>query len=272
MTQPKIMGVINVTPDSFYASSRADGVDAAVALAHSMIDAGADILDIGGEATNPKRNVTVSQVSAEEEIDRVAPVIEAIAAITDVTLSVDTSKPEVMQAAVSAGATMVNDQRALKLTGALEMAASLNVDVCIMHMFGCSRTLGEEPKSDMFAAVKAFLLGRAQACMSAGIAQEHIILDPGFGTGNYGKDTPENLYMLSHFDELVALGYRTLVGVSRKTMIGEILHYAPPEERLYGSLGLAALAVMQGASVLRVHDVNETAQMVKVLSAAIEAY
>lgn len=264
---PKIMGVINVTPDSFYAGSRAQSIDDIFQLAEQMVQEGADILDIGAEATNPNLDLSVSVVSTQQELDRLAGVIEGLSTRFDVMLSIDTSKPEVMQAAVAAGAQMINDQRALLRDGALAVAAQCQVPVCLMQMFGPNaRTFNDQPYADTVQQIADFLQQRIDACLQAGIAKEQLMVDPGFGTRNFGKSTQENLYLLAHVDRIQALGYPVLMGFSRKSMMGEVLG-VPPEERLYGSLGLAVLGAQKGAAILRVHDVGPTVQAVTVAMA-----
>ena len=266
---PKIMGVLNVTPDSFHAGSRVQSVDAAVRSAEAMVAAGATILDIGGEATNPQLDVTVSQVSVDEECNRVIPVVEKLRAHVDVDISVDTSKPEVMKAAVAAGATMINDQRALLRPGALEAAAQLAVPVCLMHMYGLHlREPNSQPYQNTLDEVKSFLQKRAEACVAMGIAPDSIIIDPGFGHGNYGKSTEENLYLINHIDQFVELGFSVMLGVSRKTTIGDVLQ-VPAAERLSGSLGLHVLAALRGVNIIRAHDVLETVQAVRMALSAL---
>ena len=261
---------MNVTPDSFYAGSRAGSVDDALHMAETMVNEEADILDIGGEATNPNLDVTDSQIDVQEEVDRVAPVVEAIRARFDIDISVDTSKPEVMQAAVNAGATMINDQRALCMDGALAMAASLNVPVCLMHMYGLNNhDMNGQPLQTTLDEIKQFLLGRATVCMEAGIAKEHIILDPGAGTGNFGKSTKENLFILKETKQLVDLGYPVLMGYSRKSMIGDVLNGKPFDERLFGSIACAVMAAERGAAIVRVHDVGPTVDALRVTLAAL---
>lgn len=269
MPMPKIMGVINATPDSFFAGSRVNTVSSALKLADSMIQAGADILDIGGEATSPHLDVTESAISTQQELERVVPLIEAIRHNFDITISVDTSKPKVMQAAVTAGANMINDQRALRLDGALIMAAQLQMPVCLMHMYGLQRKMDCQPYADTLAEIKHFLLSRADACQQAGISKQHIIIDPGIGTGNFGKSTSENLYLINHLQAFADTPYPVLVGLSRKSMVGAILNVAPAD-RLYGSLGLTALATLRGVSIIRTHDILATVHTVKMVQAASE--
>jgi len=261
------MGVINVTPNSFYAGSRCHTPEQALTLAKRMQLEGASIIDIGGEATNPTLDLNQASVSAAEELDRVIGSIELIKANLDIDISIDTSKPEVMAAAVKAGATMINDQRALILPGALEMVAALNVPVCLMHMYGPSRQPNND-KAQTLNEIKDFLHQRIVAAIAAGISRQNIIIDPGFGHGNYGKSTAENCYILQHLNQIVAMGYPVMVGLSRKTLIGEILGVSI-EERLAGSLALAILAAINGAHIIRVHDVKATAEAVSVCHAVM---
>lgn len=251
LSQPRIMGVLNITPDSFSDGGAWLSVENAVAHARQMADAGADIIDVGGESTRPGS----APVSAGEELQRVVPVIEALRAGIDVPVSIDTQKPAVMRAAVAAGAGMINDVNALQADGAIETAAALGVPVCLMHMQGVPETMQDEPGyRDVVAEVISFLGARAAACEAAGIAPGQIVLDPGFG---FGKTVGHNLSLLRRLDALVALGYPVLVGLSRKSLIGKVLGL-PVDKRLYPSIALAVLAVWQGASIVRCHDVRQT--------------
>lgn len=251
LSQPRIMGVLNITPDSFSDGGAWLSVENAVAHARQMADAGADIIDVGGESTRPGS----APVSAGEELQRVVPVIEALRAGIDVPVSIDTQKPAVMRAAVAAGAGMINDVNALQADGAIETAAALGVPVCLMHMQGVPETMQDEPDyRDVVAEVVSFLGARAAACEAAGIAPGQIVLDPGFG---FGKTVGHNLSLLRRLDALVALGYPVLVGLSRKSLIGKVLGL-PVDKRLYPSIALAVLAVWQGASIVRCHDVRQT--------------
>jgi dihydropteroate synthase len=263
LNKPLIMGILNVTPDSFSDGGRYDRLDAALRQAERMIAEGADILDVGGESTRPgARPVTES-----EETGRVVPVVEALASRFEVSLSVDTSKPGVMRAAVGAGAAMLNDVNALRAPGALTMAAGLQVPVCLMHMQGEPRTMQVDPHyRDVLAEVRGFLQERAEACIAAGIPRENIILDPGFG---FGKTLAHNLSLLKNLPNLVDIDYPILVGVSRKSMIGAITG-RDVNDRLAGSLAAALLALEGGASILRVHDVAETRDVVQVWHAVRE--
>lgn len=254
------MGILNVTPDSF-----SDGGDwlsprEAVLHAHHMAAAGADIIDVGGESTRPG----AAPVSIQQEMDRVLPVIEALWAETRIPISIDSSKPEVMQAAVEAGAGMINDVYALRREGALEAAEQLGVPVCLMHMQGEPRSMQAEPHyEDVVAEVEAFLLERAATCVDAGIARESIILDPGFG---FGKLLEHNLDLLRHLPRLAGHGFPLLAGLSRKSMLGQLTG-RKVDRRMAGSVALALLAAQNGAALLRVHDVAETRDALKVLAA-----
>lgn len=260
LSVPRVMGILNVTPDSFSDGGRFFDVTAAVARARQMVEEGAAIIDVGGESTRPG----AAAVGVEAELARVIPVIEALAAELPVPISVDTSKPEVMRAAVVAGAGLINDVCALGLPGALEAAAALQVPVCLMHMQGEPRTMQQAPHyDDVVAEVAAFLAQRVEDCIDAGIPRARILLDPGFG---FGKTLPHNLSLLKHLPQLRALGLPLLVGMSRKSMIGNVLD-APLEDRLYGSLAVATLAAWLGAAIVRVHDVKATADALRMVAA-----
>jgi len=254
------MGILNVTPDSFSDGGRFDRFDDALKHAERLVREGAHILDIGGESTRPGAQA----VAESEEIDRVVPVIEAIASRLEVPISVDTSKAGVMSAAVEAGACMINDVNALRGEGVLDVAASLDVPVCLMHMQGEPRTMQENPQyADVVTDVKEFLLERAKVCEAAGIAADRILLDPGFG---FGKTLEHNLALLKNLPALVGEGYPVLVGASRKSMLG-LITGREVDQRLAGSLAVALMALQGGAAVLRVHDVAETTDVLKVWQA-----
>ncbi|MCC5793315.1 MAG: dihydropteroate synthase [Chromatiales bacterium] len=251
------MGILNVTPDSFHDGGRHLVPDRALGHAEAMARSGADIIDVGGESSRPGARA----VGEQEEMDRVLPVIEAIRARLDITLSIDTTKPAVMRAAVAAGAGLVNDINGLRADGALGAVAGLGVPVCLMHMQGEPATMQASPEyGDVVREVHGFLAERAQACITAGIDPRHIILDPGFG---FGKRLGHNLALLHALPQLVGLGYPVLAGVSRKSMIGMITGN-PGADRLPGSLVLAMAAWARGVRILRVHDVAETAQALAV--------
>ncbi|MGB4073621.1 dihydropteroate synthase [Pseudomonas sp.] len=264
LSRPQVMGILNVTPDSFSDGGRFARRDAALRHAQAMLAAGASLIDVGGESTRPGARV----VSALEELERVAPVVEAIAAELDVIISVDTSTPAVMREVARLGAGLINDVRSLQRDGALDAAADSGLPVCLMHMRGEPTTMQDSPQyADVLVEVRDFLAERMAACAAAGIASERIVLDPGFG---FAKTLEHNLALFKHMDALHALGRPLLVGVSRKSMIGKVLGHEVGE-RLYGSLALAALAVTKGAHILRVHDVAETVDVVRMLAAVAAA-
>ena len=251
LDRPRIAGIINVTPDSF--SEGGAFSDAAAAIAHGLklTEEGADLLDIGGESTRPR----AGPVSEQEEIRRVVPVIEALARQVSIPISVDTSKPEVMRAAVAAGAGMINDVYALRQDGALDAAAELKVPVCLMHMLGEPRTMQDDPHyDDVVSDVRRFLAERIFACEMSGIDKKKIIADPGFG---FGKTLEHNLALLRGLDQLAALGVPLMAGLSRKSMIGTLTG-RDIKHRAAGSAAAALVAVQKGAMIVRVHDVTET--------------
>ena len=254
------MGILNVTPDSFSDGGLWLGKTEAIQHALSMQDAGADIIDIGGESTRPG----APAVPLQQELDRVIPVIEAVASQLSVPVSIDTSKPEVMYAAVAAGAGMINDVCALRQEGALQAAVDLAVPVCLMHMLGNPRVMQHKPVYvDVASEVKDFLLERAKQCESGGLAVQNIVLDPGFG---FGKTLQQNLDVFHALPDLAACGYPLLVGMSRKSMLGQLTG-REMSDRLPGSVTAAVLASRMGASILRVHDVAETSDALKVATA-----
>ena len=256
LTHPQIMGILNVTPDSFSDGGQFFGEDVALKQAKQMVADGATIVDVGGESTRPG----ATTVSVEREIERVIPVIEAIESEIDVVISIDTSKPEVMRAAIAAGAGLINDVQALRVNGALDAAFELEVPVCLMHAQGTPKTMQERPHyEDVVAEVTSFLLKRVEICEAHGIKRNKLIVDPGFG---FGKRARHNLRLMKYLERIVHLDLPVLVGISRKSIIGELLK-VPMEERLAGSLAMASLAVWKGAKLIRTHDVKETAQAVK---------
>ena len=263
MSVPHVMGILNVTPDSFSDGGRFSRLDAALRHAEAMLAAGATLIDVGGESTRPG----ALPVSVEEELERVAPVVEAIQACLDVVVSVDTSTPEVIRECAALGAGMVNDVRSLSRPGALQAAAESQMAVCLMHMRGEPATMQDAPHyDDLLGEVTDFLRQRMQLCVAAGIDHQRIVLDPGFG---FAKTLAHNLSLFRQLDALNQLGRPLLVGVSRKSMIGQVLG-RPVEERLSGSLALAALAVAKGARIVRVHDVAQTVDAIRMI-AAVEA-
>ncbi|QQN28391.1 dihydropteroate synthase [Pseudomonas syringae group genomosp. 3] len=255
-----VMGILNATPDSFSDGGRYSQLDAALRHAEAMVLAGATLIDVGGESTRPGAR----PVSPAQEVERVAPVVEIIARELDVIISVDTSTPEVMLATAGLGAGMINDVRSLQRPGALEAAASTGLPVCLMHMQGEPGTMQNDPHyEDLLGEVSAFLLERMNQCVAAGIDRQQLILDPGFG---FAKTLEHNLSLFRRMEALHALGRPLLVGVSRKSMIGAVLG-RPVDQRLSGGLALAALAMTKGARILRVHDVAETADVVRMIAA-----
>jgi len=257
LRETAVMGVINVTPDSFSDGGCFLSLERALNEAEAMVRGGAAIVDVGGESTRPG----AAGVSAAEELDRVIPVISAIAQRFDLPISIDTSKPDVMREAVAAGAGLINDVRALRDDGAVEAAAALGVPVCLMHMQGEPRNMQANPHyEDVVGDIKAFLQERVDACAAAGIGRDRLLLDPGFG---FGKTLEHNLELLRRLDEFHDMGFPLLVGMSRKAMIGAILD-RPVDRRLHGGLALAVIAAWQGASIVRVHDVAATVDALRV--------
>ncbi len=263
LTRVVVMGILNVTPDSFSDGGIFLSRDQALRQAVKMADEGAGIIDIGGESTRPG----AQPVSSQQELDRVLPVIEAVHDAVDVPLSIDTSKPEVMRAAVAGGAGMINDVLALRAPGALEEAAALDVPVCLMHMRGEPRTMQQNPHyTDVVAEVRDFLRARMQAALAGGIPPGKLLIDPGFG---FGKSLDHNLRLLRDLKEFTALGAPLLVGFSRKSMIGAALDL-PVENRLYASIALALIAAQMGARIVRVHDVRATSEAIRMYETVME--
>ncbi|NBF02476.1 dihydropteroate synthase [Pseudomonas sp. Fl5BN2] len=259
-----VMGILNVTPDSFSDGGRFSQLDLALRHAEAMVVAGATLIDIGGESTRPGARA----VSPLEELERVAPVVERIHRELDVIISVDTSTPAVMRETARLGAGLINDVRSLRRDGALDAAAATGLPVCLMHMLGEPGDMQDSPHyEDVTREVGAFLSERMAACAAVGIGAERIVLDPGFG---FAKTLQHNLSLFKHMQALHALGRPLLVGVSRKSMIGQALN-RPVAERLHGSLALAALAVSKGAKIIRVHDVAETVDVVRMIAAVESA-
>ena len=257
---PRVMGIVNVTPDSFSDGGAHDSVDAAVAHGLRLAEEGADILDVGGESTRPG----AAEVPLAEELRRVVPVVERLARETSLPISVDTCKPEVMQAAVAAGAGMINDVCALRRDGALEAAAAAGVPVVLVHMQGEPRTMQDAPRyDDLLAEVHRFLADRVLACEMAGIERKRIVLDPGYG---FGKSTAHNLLLLRQQSRLLDLGLPLLAGLSRKRSLGEICG-REVGERVFASVAAAVLAAEYGARILRVHDVAASVDALKVWAA-----
>ncbi len=260
LSQPRVMGILNVTPDSFSDGGRYAVKEAALSGARGMVMAGADIIDVGGESTRPG----ALPVPVDEELERVVPVIEALVSELDVVVSVDTSKPEVMREAVRAGAGLINDVCALEAEGALEVVADSGLPVCLMHKKGTPVSMQDKPEYvNVVTEVASYLSERVERCHAAGIGKNRIILDPGFG---FGKSLLHNFELFKELGAIRQLGFPLLVGVSRKSMIGGLLGL-PVEERLLPSVVLAALVAERGAGILRVHDVRETVQALDLLRA-----
>ncbi len=263
LSRTHVMGVLNVTPDSFSDGGKFAVLDHALAQAEKMLGQGASIIDIGGESTRPG----AAPVSLEEEMARVLPVVEKLKSSFDTIISVDTSTPQLMKEAISLGAHLINDVRAFTRDGAVEAVAATDVAVCVMHMQGTPQTMQDAPEYySVVDAVEGYLLERAVHLQSQGVASSRIMIDPGFG---FGKTLEHNLELLDATERLCSRGYPLLVGMSRKTMIGEILGKAV-DERLYGSISAAVYAAIHGASVVRVHDVVETVDAIKVVNAMKE--
>lgn len=255
------MGILNVTPDSFSDGGRFATLDAAVNQAQRMQEAGAAIIDVGGESTRPGAD----PVSESDELGRVLPVIEALSGQLDAIISVDTTKPEVMRQAVASGASLINDVMALRAPGALEAAAETGAGICLMHMQGEPRTMQKRPRyDDVVKDVRDFLAARVSAAIDAGIEKNRLVLDPGFG---FGKTLGHNVALLEGLDELVRTGLPVLAGISRKSMIGALLDDRPVEGRLHGSVAAAVIAALKGARILRVHDVAATVDALRVTAA-----
>lgn len=262
LSQPRVMGILNITPDSFSDGGDFLSVDLAIEQAYQMVEEGAAIIDVGGESTRPG----APPVSETEELERVLPVIESIACNLPVPVSIDTSKPNVMKAAVAAGAGLINDVMALQAPGAVEAAAGLNVPVCLMHMQGEPRTMQASPcYADVVSEVKAFLVRRIDCCISAGIPRSHLLVDPGFG---FGKTLDHNLALLRDLQQITDLSLPVLVGFSRKSMIGALLDESV-NNRMYGGLAAAVLAAERGACIIRTHDVKPTVDALAVSTAVV---
>lgn len=256
LSQPRIMGILNITPDSFSDGSHFNQLDKALFRAEQMVAEGADIIDVGGESTRPG----AAYVSEQEELDRVVPIIEQLSRKLNVMISVDTYKPAVMAEACRAGAHLINDIKALQEEGALNVAAASDALICLMHMQGDPKTMQQQPAyTNVITEVSSFLNNRVNACLQAGISAEKLILDPGFG---FGKTLEQNYELLGRMKELDSQ-YPVLVGMSRKSMIGNFLNCSV-DERLSGSIGAALYALTQGARIIRVHDVRATCDAVRV--------
>ncbi|HEY3301793.1 MAG TPA: dihydropteroate synthase [Methylophilaceae bacterium] len=261
LNRPHVMGIVNITPDSFSDGGHYASTEKAVAHALALVADGADILDIGGESTRPG----ATPVPLGEELNRVVPVIEQLSKLTHVPLSIDTYKPEVMRAAIAAGVDIVNDVRALQEESALEIVANSNVGVCLMHMQGTPQTMQQDPTYvDVVAEVIDFLHARQICANQAGIANDRILLDPGFG---FGKRTAHNIALIQQLEKIGSLGQPLLVGLSRKSVLGQIIGADDVSVRLHASLAASVIAAMKGAKIIRVHDVKATADALKVVAA-----
>ena len=257
LSTPKIMGILNFTPDSFSDSGKFFQLDKALFQVETMLNQGASIIDIGGESTRPM----AEEVTLEEELERVVPLVEAVRKRFDCWISVDSSKAQVMQEAAKVGMDLINDIRALQEPDALQTAVRLALPVCIMHMQGQPRTMQLNPHyDDVVADVLKFMQQRTEQCLASGIKKENLIWDPGFG---FGKSVQHNYCLLQQFFVFCEQGYPVLAGISRKSMIGAVLD-KPVEQRTVGSVAAALIAAMKGASILRVHDVGETADALKI--------
>lgn len=264
LSHPHVMGILNVTPDSFSDGGQHNELIQALTHANEMINAGATIIDIGGESTRPG----AAEVSVEQELERVIPVVEAIAQRFEVWVSVDTSKPEVIRESARAGAHIINDIRSLTQPGALEAAAETGLPVCLMHIQGAPQTMQQAPKYDnLLQEVNDYFVEQIARCERAGIKKAQLLLDPGFG---FGKNLSHNYQLLAHLADFHHFGLPLLVGMSRKSMIGQLLNVGP-SQRLTGSLACAVIAAMQGAHILRVHDVKETVEAMRVVEATLSA-
>jgi dihydropteroate synthase len=265
LTRPLVMGILNITPDSFSDGGNFVNPEKALQRALAMVAEGADILDVGGESTRPG----AKSVGEQQELDRVIPVIQAIAAELPIPISVDTNKAVVMREAVAAGAGLINDVMALQGEGALEAAKTLNVPVCLMHMQGQPRTMQHAPQyQDVVNDVRTFLVDRVTACVEAGILRENLLLDPGFG---FGKTLAHNLLLLRELGQFEVLKLPLLVGISRKSMIGAVLDDAAVDQRLFGGLACAVMAVERGAAIIRTHDIKPTADVLRMTHAVMSA-
>jgi dihydropteroate synthase len=262
LSRPHVMGIVNVTPDSFSDGGKHASTERAIEHALKLVEEGADILDIGGESTRPG----ATPVSLEEELSRVIPVIEQLSGLVNLPLSIDTYKPQVMKAALDAGVDIINDVRALQEPGALDIAAQSKAGVCLMHMQGTPQTMQLDPQyDDVVAEVRDFLAERMTAANAAGIPPERIVLDPGFG---FGKRTEHNIALLQALPEILGLGRPLLIGLSRKSVLGQITG-GDVNVRLHASLAASVISVMKGARIVRVHDVKATVDALKVAAAVL---
>ena len=264
LSSPQIMGILNFTPDSFSDSGQFFQLDKALVQVETMLQQGASIIDIGGESTRPM----AEEVTLEQELERVIPLVEAVRQRFDCWISVDTSKARVMQEAANAGMDLINDIRALREPNALQTAVQLGLPVCIMHMQGQPRTMKLNPHyDDVVADVLKFMQQRTEQCLTSGIKKENLLWDPGFG---FGKSVQHNYRLLQQLSVFCEQGYPVLAGISRKSMIGAVLDKTV-EQRMVGSVSAALIAAMKGACILRVHDVGETADALKIWQATVNA-
>ena len=261
LSKPRVMGIVNVTPDSFSDGGKFNTTEKAIQHALQLVEEGAEILDIGGESTRPG----ASPVQLDEELKRVIPVIEGLRGV-GVPLSIDTYKPQVMQAAITAGADIVNDVWALREPQTLEIVAASQVGVCLMHMQGRPQTMQADPQyDDVVSEVRKFLKDRLNAAEQAGIVRSRIVLDPGFG---FGKRTAHNLTLLNHLNDIQALGLPLLIGLSRKSVLGQVVG-SSVDERIHASIAASVVSVMKGANIVRVHDVKPTIDALKIVQAVM---
>lgn len=260
LNRPHVMGIVNVTPDSFSDGGKFAQTDLAIEHALSLVEQGADILDIGGESTRPN----ATPVSLQQELERVIPVIEGLVKQIKIPISIDTYKPQVMQAAIKAGASVVNDVRALQENGAIDIVAASDAGVCLMHMQGMPQTMQINPQyNDVVAEVKTFLQQRLTLCETAGINKSRILLDPGFG---FGKTREHNITLIQHLASFSTMGQPLLVGLSRKSVLGQVTGN-DVDARIYSSVAASVISAMVGAKILRVHDVKATVEALKIVTA-----
>ncbi|ANI30749.1 dihydropteroate synthase [Yersinia entomophaga] len=264
LSHPQVMGILNVTPDSFSDGGRHNDLDNALHHAQAMIAAGATLIDVGGESTRPG----AAEISEQEELDRVIPVVEALAKRFEIFISVDTSKAAVITESAKVGAHLINDVRSLQEPGALDAAAATGLPVCLMHMQGQPQSMQQSPHyDDLLADVNQFFEHHIERCVAAGIAKSKLLLDPGFG---FGKNLAHNYQLLARLAELHHFELPLLVGMSRKSMVGQLLN-VPPQQRVIGSVACAVIAAMQGAQIVRVHDVKETVEAMRIVEATLSA-
>lgn len=262
LSYPQVMGILNMTPDSFSDGGQHNTLIEAITHANEMINMGATIIDVGGESTRPG----AVEVSTEEELERVIPVVEALAQRFEIWISVDTSKPEVIREAAKAGAHLINDVRSLQVPGAAEAVAASELAVCLMHMQGQPQTMQQIPSyKNLLSDIKGFFTQQIDRCVTSGISRDKILLDPGFG---FGKTLQHNYQLLAELTHFQQFGLPLLVGMSRKSMIGQLLNVGPTQ-RLSGSLACAVIAAMQGAKILRVHDVKESVEAIRIVEATL---